>query len=162
MSFSHEEYRVKESDGHVLIKVIISGYRKFPIQVVASSFVPTKFSLPAGWSNMIRCVFCIYNFVLQPVAKISRLENTNCISQSALMWLQSRSQYIMTILLRALKHLQSICTYQITTETDMWIMVIPSLLKSSLLMVSGNIWYYVAMYIAYPVSYTLRICEYRQ
>ena len=48
MRFSHEEYRVKESDGHVVIKVIVSGYRNFPLQVVAKSFVPTKFTIPAG------------------------------------------------------------------------------------------------------------------
>ena len=59
MSFSHEEYRVKESDGHVVIKVIVSGYRKFPIQVVARSFVPTKFNLPAGQLNMIIDVYFV-------------------------------------------------------------------------------------------------------
>ena len=48
MRFSHEEYRVKESDGHAEIKVIVSGHRSFPIQVTAISFVPTKFNLPAG------------------------------------------------------------------------------------------------------------------
>ena len=51
--FSHEEYRVKESDGHVVIKVIVSGHRNFPLQVVAISFVPTKFNLPAGQLNKI-------------------------------------------------------------------------------------------------------------
>ena len=60
--FSHEEYRVSESDGFVLIKVILSGYRKFPVQVVARSFVPTKFNLPAGQLNMSigAYVYCIY------------------------------------------------------------------------------------------------------
>jgi len=48
VSFSHEEYRVKESNGYVLIKAIVHGYRKFPIKVVARSFVPTRFNLPAG------------------------------------------------------------------------------------------------------------------
>ena len=61
MRFSHEEYRVKESDGHVEIKVIVSGHRNFPIQVVAKSFVPTKFNLPAGQINMIKHVHnCIF------------------------------------------------------------------------------------------------------
>ena len=48
MRFGHKEYRVKESDGHAEIKVIVDGRRNFPIQVVAKSFVPTKFNLPAG------------------------------------------------------------------------------------------------------------------
>ena len=62
MRFSHEEYRVKESDGHVVIKVIVSGHRNFPLQVVAISFVPTKFNLPAGQLNkMIMYAFFIYN-----------------------------------------------------------------------------------------------------
>ena len=60
MSFSHEEYRVAESDGYVLIKVILTGYRKFPIQVVARSFVPTKFNLPAGRFNIITGTYGIY------------------------------------------------------------------------------------------------------
>ena len=55
--FSHEEYRVKESDGHVVIKVFVSGHRSFPVQVVAISFVPTKFNLPAGQMNMIKNIF---------------------------------------------------------------------------------------------------------
>lgn len=46
--FSQQEYRVKESDRYVVIKAIVSGYRRFSIQVVAKSFVPTKFNLPAG------------------------------------------------------------------------------------------------------------------
>ena len=48
--FSQEEYRVKEStaDGYAIIKATISGHRRFPLQVVARSFVPTKFNLPAG------------------------------------------------------------------------------------------------------------------
>ena len=53
MRFSHDEYRVKETDGHVVIKVIVSGHRNFPIQVVAKAFVPTKFNLPAGQMNVI-------------------------------------------------------------------------------------------------------------
>ena len=58
MRFSHDEYRVKESDGHVVIKAIVSGQRNFPIQVVAKAFVPTKFNLPAGQMNII-----IYSYV---------------------------------------------------------------------------------------------------
>ena len=61
MRFSQEEYRVKESDGHVVIKVIVSGHRSFPLQVVAISFVPTKFNLPAGKLNMIMYAYFIYN-----------------------------------------------------------------------------------------------------
>lgn len=52
MSFSHEKYWAKESDGHVVIKAIVSGYRKFSIQVIAKAFVPTKFNLPAGQLNL--------------------------------------------------------------------------------------------------------------
>ena len=52
MSFSHKEYRVKESDGHVVIKAVVSGHRRFVLQVVAISFVPTKFNLPAGRLNI--------------------------------------------------------------------------------------------------------------
>ena len=48
MRFSHEEYTVKETDGYAVIKAIVSGYRIFSLTVVARSFVPTKFSLPAG------------------------------------------------------------------------------------------------------------------
>ena len=48
VKFSHDEYRVKESDGFVVIKAIVSGYRRFPLQVVARSFVPTRLNLPAG------------------------------------------------------------------------------------------------------------------
>ena len=59
VSFSHAEYRVKESDGHVIIKVIVSGYRKFPIQLVARSFIPTKYNLPAGWFNVIVDVYFV-------------------------------------------------------------------------------------------------------
>ena len=59
VSFSHAEYRVRESDGHVIIKAIVSGYRKFPIQLVARSFVPTKYKLPAGQLNMIIDVYFV-------------------------------------------------------------------------------------------------------
>ena len=39
---------MKESDGHVVIKAVVSGHRRFSLQVVARSFVPTRFNLPAG------------------------------------------------------------------------------------------------------------------
>ena len=117
--FSHKEYRVKESDGYVVIKVIVSGHRSFPLQVVAISFVPTKFNLPAGQLNIIMYVYFYLQFILQQTVGTSRLENTNCTSQCTLMWLQSRFQYTMITLLRAPKHLQSVCTYQNTTGTDM-------------------------------------------
>ena len=130
--------RESTADGYAIIKATVSGHRKFPLQVVARSFVPTKFNLPAGWWMLLMPIF-ICSFAPQQLVKISRLENTNCISQSVLMWLQSRSQYITTTLLRAPKHLQSICTYHNTTERDTWIMVTPSLLKSSLTMVSNNL-----------------------
>lgn len=136
MSFSHEEYRVKESDGFVLIKAVVSGYRKFSIKVVAKSFVPTKFNIPAGWLSMIVDAYHYLQFMIQQIARTSRLEHTNYISQWIITKLPSKSQYTMTTLLRALKHLQSVCTYQNTTGTDMWIMATPSLLKSSSMMVS--------------------------
>ena len=89
MRFIHEEYRVKESDGHVVIKVFVSGHRSFPVQVVAISFVPTKFNLPAGQINMIKHIhsyiatyFTYYTyFTLQQPVMTSKLENTSCISQ---------------------------------------------------------------------------------
>ena len=56
--FTHEEYRVKESDGYVVIKVIVSGHRSFPLQVSAISFVPTRFSLPAGQMNIYMTIGC--------------------------------------------------------------------------------------------------------
>jgi len=46
--FSEKEYRVKESDGYVVIKAIVSGHRSFSLLVTAKSFVPTRFNLPAG------------------------------------------------------------------------------------------------------------------
>jgi len=41
-------YRVKESDGFAVIKLIVSGYRRSSVRVKVRAFKPTKFDLPAG------------------------------------------------------------------------------------------------------------------
>ena len=69
MSFSHKEYRVKESDGHVVIKAVVRGYRRFPLRVVAISFVPTRFSLPAGQLNKI---LSAYNYFIYTISSCSK------------------------------------------------------------------------------------------
>ncbi|XP_065902578.1 uncharacterized protein [Dysidea avara] len=45
---SQKVYRVKESDGFAVIKLLVSGHRRSSIQIGARTFIPTKFDLPAG------------------------------------------------------------------------------------------------------------------
>ena len=46
-------YRVKESDGFAVIKLLVSGYRRSSLQVGAKAFVQTKFDLPAGYMHEV-------------------------------------------------------------------------------------------------------------
>jgi len=46
VSFSYKQFKVKEFDGYVAIdQDNCLWYRKFPIQIVAKSFVPTRFNI---------------------------------------------------------------------------------------------------------------------
>lgn len=48
---SQKVYRVIESDGFAVIKLLVSGYRRFSMRVAARAFKPTKFDLPAGLTH---------------------------------------------------------------------------------------------------------------
>jgi len=58
---SQKVYRVKESNGFAVIKLLVSGYRRSSIQVGVRAFEPTKFDLPAGLNN---CMIQLLRFIM--------------------------------------------------------------------------------------------------
>jgi len=101
-------YRVKESDGFAVIKLLVSGYRRSSLQVEAKAFVQTKFNLPAG--DIHEVVVIIYGIsVLQRTAKILRLAIIILTVLLMPMRLSLKFLSLMTMMKRKLNLLQSIC-----------------------------------------------------